>query len=154
MDKIEIYPNWATPMARDIAAASDQITITSLSLHPPKTDDARPIGQLWTALKAASIRRIKVRFILPATSKSHPATAQNFTAAARLESIGVQCQFIQPSNLLHAKTVTIDDKIAWIGSGNWTAAATGHNFEMYARIECEKTAKILREHWDMVLLKP
>lgn len=134
-------------MAADIAAAARCVTISSLSLHPPRKSNTANIAHLWTALAAAVKNGSIVTVYLPAPSKAHPATAMNQAAAHRLHAIGVLVVFVPSVRLLHAKTVSIDDKIAWVGSGNWTAAATAHNREAYLRVDSPTIARRLAQHW-------
>ena len=43
---------------------------------------------------------------------------------------------------MHAKVVSIDDNIAYIGAHNWTQAALEHNQELSIRIEGELVRKV------------
>lgn len=138
--RIEVYDEWALRMATDIELASETICISSLSVHPPKPNDQRPIGKLWSAVIAAKKRGVQVEFWLPAPHKSYPATALNGAAAMKLYERGIPTTLIYPSRLLHAKTCVIDRRLCWVGSGNWTAAASAHNHEFYARFESEEAA--------------
>lgn len=58
---------------------------------------------------------------------------RNAFARDVLIALGVKAFLLPSMKLLHAKTVMIDNKIAWAGSGNWTAAASNHNHEFYIR---------------------
>lgn len=71
----------------------------------------------------------------------------NQRAAATLHAVGIRVAFAPPANLLHAKTVTIDESIIWCGSGNWTAAATAHNHESYLRVISPALAREMLDHW-------
>lgn len=134
-------------MAADIDAALHSICISSLSLHPPRASRASNIGMLWSSIEAAAERGVSLLFFLPQSSKAHPATAFNESAATRLHAIGAKVHTLNPARLLHAKTVSIDDSIAWVGSGNWTAAAAAHNREAYIRAASPRIATRLRNHW-------
>jgi len=138
---------WAAPMTADIDAAQVSICISSLSLHPPRAAKESNIGRLWSALEAATARGVEVLFFLPQSSKAHPATAYNESAAAKLHHIGAKVHTLGAAHLLHAKTVSIDDALAWVGSGNWTAAASAHNREAYLRAASPLVAARLRLHW-------
>lgn len=147
MENTELHFEWAAPMAADIAAASASVVVSSLSLHPPRKSALTNIGQLWTALEAATANGCAVDFYLPTPGKSHPATAMNSASASRLFAIGVTVIFLPLVRLLHAKTVSIDGQIAWVGSGNWTAAASAHNREAYLRAASPALARRLADHW-------
>lgn len=147
MKTATVFFEWAAPMAADIDACNVSCLITSLSLHVPRTDTNKPINTLWRALKAAAARGVRIDFILPAPATSHPATAMNGSAAARLYDIGCRAHFATPGRLLHAKTAVIDENICWIGSGNWTAAASAYNHESYIRAESPDIAERLKTNW-------
>lgn len=145
---IDVFAQWAHPLAQDIAEAKIRIQATALSLHPPRRGDQRPIGILWAAMLDACARGVQVEFILPAPHAAHPATLQNSTAGYSLHEAGGKIHLLRPSRLLHAKTITIDDDICWIGSGNFTAAATAHNHEFYCRFTSPQAVQRLREYWE------
>lgn len=147
MENTDLHFEWAQLMAADIAAAKLCVYVSSLSLHPPRRSSTTNIALLWTALERATLNRVTVNMYLPSPSKAHPATAMNQSAAERLHAIGVKVIFLPTVRLLHAKTVSIDDKIAWVGSGNWTAAATAHNREAYLRTTSPAIARRLAMHW-------
>ena len=71
----------------------------------------------------------------------------NGHAAKLLHDLGASVHFLQVDNLLHAKTLSIDESIAWVGSGNWTAAASAHNREAYIRCHSPNMAHSLSRHW-------
>lgn len=147
MNPVDLHFQWAQPMAADIAGAMATVTISALSLHPPRHATGSNICKLWDALKAAIDNGAALDFFLPAPAKTHPATAMNGHAAERLHALGARVHFVQVQNLLHAKTVAIDNRLAWVGSGNWTAAATAHNHEAYCRIDSPAIAQRLAAHW-------
>lgn len=147
MQNTTLHTDWARPLATDIAAARASVLLTSLSLQPRRRDGEHPISLLWSAMETAARAGARVLFILPAPSRVHPATAFNLSAAADLHAIGVLSAFAPAANLLHAKTASIDGLIAWVGSGNWTAAASAHNREAYIRAECPALAASLSRHW-------
>jgi phosphatidylserine/phosphatidylglycerophosphate/cardiolipin synthase-like enzyme len=143
----ELHTAWALPLVADIDAAQVSLLFTSLSLHPPRKMDDKPIARLWQAIEDAARRKVQIDFVLPQTSKSHPATAFNSSAAARLHACGAHPHAAPPARLLHAKTAIIDGSIVWVGSGNWTAAATAHNHEAYLRVCSPHLAAQLRNNW-------
>lgn len=155
MENTTLCTEWAAPLAADIAAARSEVLITSLSLQPRRAATDHPITRLWSALAAAADAGALVTFILPTPHRAHPATQFNHAAARDLFEIGVRALFAPPANLLHAKTCAIDNRIAWVGSGNWTAAASAHNREAYIRAESPALAEKLRDHWRAIgILEP
>lgn len=147
MENTTLHTEWARPLAADIADARSRVIISSLSLQPRKRDSQHPISLLWAALQAASHAGARCTFIMPSPSASHPATAFNLAAAADLQTIGVHTKFAPAANLLHAKTAVIDRALVWVGSGNWTAAASAHNREAYIRCASAQMAASMAAHW-------
>lgn len=144
---ILILENWAGRMAEDFEAASASITLSALSALPPRGSADTPNARLWSALRAAAARGVLVRLYLAAPMRAHPATAQNGTTARALQEQGITCRLIPPPKLLHAKTSTIDERIVWIGSGNFTSAAAHHNHEAWCRFENHEIAARLAARW-------
>lgn len=126
-------PQWASNLAADIGAAQQSITLTAISYLHPRKLQGTPHAELGAAIFSAAARGKRVEIILPATSTNHPATAQNNSQAAYLAAHNIRVTLTPMPRLLHAKTALIDDAIAWIGSGNFTAAACNHNHELYIR---------------------
>lgn len=147
MKTTELLFKWADRMAADLDAAKTSVLITSLSMHPPRANSQNAISRLWGAMQAAAARGVMVDVVLAATSKSHPATAFNNAAAQTLYAAGCRAHAAPVGRLLHAKTACIDDAIIWIGSGNWTAAASEYNHEAYLRAESPELAARLRGQW-------
>jgi phosphatidylserine/phosphatidylglycerophosphate/cardiolipin synthase-like enzyme len=135
-------------MTHDINSAADAITMTALSLLPPRQIKNDDITRWWLALCDATARNVAVQVILAEPNIAHPATLRNATAADALATIGVQVALIPTTRLLHAKTAVIDNLVAWVGSGNFTAAAAHHNRELYLRVKNEITAIEVRG-WQM-----
>lgn len=142
-----LHHNWAEPLTLDITSAKHTVYITTLSMQLPRKPGATPHHNLITALIAAAARGVRVDVAFPRPSKAHPACAFNRHVAEALHATGVKVWFAPESNLLHAKTATIDERITWVGSGNWTAAAANHNHEAYLRAECPALARQQLRHW-------
>ena len=147
---ITVHDQWAMPMATDCAAARLSITASALSLHALRRPSETPFGHLWAAWQCAAARGCTVDFFLAAPSKNHPATAQNLTAGGILRSAGMRAHFVPQPRLLHAKTLIIDARIVWIGSGNFTAAAAHHNHEIYCRFESPEIAQRIAARWQSI----
>lgn len=150
----EMIARWAERLAVDISQARHSILLTALSIHAPRRDDQSPLALLWRAMRQALAAGAELQIIMPAPCKQHPAAWQNAATAENIHKLGGQVHLLPPARLLHAKTVAIDDSIAWIGSGNWTAAAASHNHEIYARITGQEANARLREYWRRVLESP
>jgi phosphatidylserine/phosphatidylglycerophosphate/cardiolipin synthase-like enzyme len=127
--------DWASRIAADITTAQTRVIMTALSMLPPRVTSSDALSALWLALIRAAERKIAVTIIMPMPSEAHPATARNHTTAMALRAAGIITSLVPAQRLLHAKTATIDAAIAWVGSGNLTAAAAHHNREIYMRTD-------------------
>lgn len=132
------HATWARDLAADINNATRAIIMTALSMLPPRTIKTDDMSRFWLALAAATSRGVAIQVALPQPSLAHPATLRNEAAARDLAGIGAACILVPPQSLLHAKTIVIDATIAWVGSGNFTAAAVAHNRECYLRTTDER----------------
>lgn len=138
---------WCADMTADIAVAERTIIATALSLLPPRTIRLDDFTRWWLALADAAARGVAIQVALPAPHISHPATLRNDTAAAELRKIGATAILVPVTNLLHAKTICLDSRVAWVGSGNLTAAAAHHNRECYMRtVEPRAVAELAGFH--------
>lgn len=126
-----ISKGWALELAQAIDQAQKIVTLTALSFLPPNNHKPDEFGLLYSAIISAAHRIKDVVIILPEPSSQHPATAQNATAAATLAAYGCKCKLHPMPHLLHAKTCTIDQAEAWIGSGNYTGKAAMSNREAW-----------------------
>jgi len=132
--------SWPLDMRADLLAARIAIHLSALSLLTPTPPTRGPWRALWSALKHAPARNITTTIYLPVPQPAHPATRQNATSAATCHAHGMKIVWIPAPRLLHAKSCIIDSQIAWLGSGNMTAAACHHNRELYLRVHSHAIA--------------
>jgi phosphatidylserine/phosphatidylglycerophosphate/cardiolipin synthase-like enzyme len=137
---------WAGQIATDVDAARTSIVISAISCLPPITPNTGLWSRLWRSYTNAAERGVSVTFILPRPAAAWPATLGNLRAASRMHLDKMSCRFVDSSKLLHAKSVTIDNQILWIGSGNQTGAAANHNHEFYVRSISPENAKAVVEY--------
>jgi phosphatidylserine/phosphatidylglycerophosphate/cardiolipin synthase-like enzyme len=130
-------------MANDFNEAESSITLTALSLLPPRSTNGSPFSAWWIALLAAAARGVKVRIKIAASTPAHPATLRNNRVAIEAHAAGMIVDLVPGARLLHAKTARIDSSLSWVGSGNFTAAAAHHNFEAWLRDSTVETASAL-----------
>lgn len=147
---IAMYENWAEPLAIDCSQASHKIQISALSFIPPRTDTLTPFGLLWREWKNAVARGVLVDIVLAAQATHNAATLNNNTSAALAAQHGISCRFVPVARLFHAKTVIIDGRIVWIGSGNMTASAAHQNHEIYCRFESVEIAARIEKRWNLI----
>lgn len=128
-----VTAGWAGKIAADLKTARESVILTALSILPPRPSQHSDLATLIAEARAAAERGVMVLFVVPAPTKAHPATGRNATTARDLLASGVAVRLLNPANLLHAKTCTIDARTAWVGSGNYTHAAATHNHEAWIR---------------------
>lgn len=119
-------PNFPTLVLQDVVvqaihAARRRVIITTPYFVP---DDA-----LLAAMRLACMRGVKVELVVPRRT-NHPITdiAGRFYFAQLLEA-GVHIH-LHDNGLLHAKTLTIDDRMAMLGSANFDVRSFHLNFEL------------------------
>jgi phosphatidylserine/phosphatidylglycerophosphate/cardiolipin synthase-like enzyme len=140
--------SWGADMMEDCKRAAKSIHISALSMLAPTKNGSGSWPDLWNAWCAAAQQGVRIDIWLAAPSGIHPATRANVSAGYAIIGAGMYVHYITGNRLLHAKTAIIDAEIAWIGSGNFTAAAAHFNHEAYARIESEKIARQLITRWE------
>ena len=128
-----VTAGWAGRIAADLKTARESAILTALSILPPRPSQPSDLAAMIAEARAAAARGVAVIVVVPAPTKAHPATGRNASTARDLIADGVTVRLLNPANLLHAKTCTIDGRIAWVGSGNYTHAAATHNHEAWLR---------------------
>lgn len=103
-----------------IACARVRLTISTPYFVPDAT--------VLEALCAAALRGVQVRLILPARNDSWIVAAASRSNYARLLSAGVLIHEFR-SGLLHAKTLTVDGELTFMGSTNLDLRSFDLNFE-------------------------
>lgn len=144
-DDISMHTAWADALRADCERATMSITISAISMQPPRSAGSTPWKLLWRAWEKAAARGVLVQIYLPTPSRSHPATHGNTDAAIQAVKAGMFVSFVPQPRLLHAKSITIDNETCWIGSGNMTAAAAHHNHEIYIRFDNMPIARKIKE---------
>lgn len=141
---------WALEIAKDCKEAESSISISAISMFPPLRNADGDFCHLWQSWCEAAARGVSVDFFLPAAMQAHPATLRNHSAARMAYERGMNTHVVQGPRLLHAKSVIVDHRIVWIGSGNMTAAAAGMNHEFYVRFEHHEIAERLRTYLNSI----
>ena len=116
------YPteNYQRIVVAALHGAQKQVTITSPYFVP---DDA-----FMQAMEVAVLRGVKVDLILPEKSDQILVGAASRSYYDQLLDLGVNLYLYKPG-LLHAKTLSIDNQIALIGSSNFDIRSFELNFE-------------------------
>ncbi len=128
--------NYQRMVVAAIYAATEQVTITSPYLVP----DA-PFLQ---AMETAVLRGVRVSVIVPARCDQVlvGAAARGYYEA--LLTAGVRL-YRHQHGLLHAKTMSIDDQVALVGSGNFDIRSFYLNFELNLLVYGPVVTRALRE---------
>lgn len=104
-----------------IHAARDRVTITTPYYVPDVALDA--------AIRAAARRGVEVTMILPARNDSLVVGATSEGFYYGLLAAGVRLQLFEPG-LLHAKIMTVDGRMAMVGSANLDRRSFELNYEV------------------------
>lgn len=124
-----------------IGAASESLTITSPYFVPGEA--------IVSALRAAAIRGVKVRLILPRHNDSRFVALASRSYFPTLTEAGVEIHAHGPG-LLHAKTLLVDGRVALIGSANLDRRSFELNYENLLLLEDPAFAAdlaALQAHW-------
>lgn len=104
-----------------------------------------PDESLLIALKAASLRGVHVRLIIP---KQNDSRLVQYASRAKFEDLahtGVEI-LLFTGGLLHAKTVTVDGDLALFGSVNLDMRSFWINFEATLVLYCSKSTQAIRDN--------
>ena len=142
--------DWADALADIVLEARKHVTITGLSYLFPGRTTQSAWRALHSAIALAPAREVQVHIMLPSPSSAHPATSNNARTARQFEPYRVRVSLIVPTKLLHAKTMLVDNRLACVGSGNWTQAAACHNFEAWTVTDDPAVVAQLRQIHDQI----
>ena len=117
------YPteNYQRMVVAALYAAVERVVITTPYFVPDES--------FMQAMETAVLRGVEVELILPRKSDMVLVNAASRAYFDDLLEAGVRI-FLYDDGLLHAKTMSIDDKIAFIGSGNFDIRSFELNFEV------------------------
>lgn len=113
--------NYQRLIIASIISAKKQVTITTPYLIPD-------VG-LLQAIEVARLRGVRVRLAIPAQSDHLIVGYASRAYYADFLRYGVDV-YLYPGGLLHAKTVTVDDDLAFVGTSNFDIRSFALNFEI------------------------
>ena len=133
------YPteNYQRLVVAALHAAEREVIITSPYLVPDEP--------LLQAMQTAVLRGVRVDMIVPYRSDQPLASTAGRAYYAQLLEINVNLH-LHHEGLLHAKTVTIDDAVALVGSSNFDIRSFKLNFELNLLLYGPEAAAELRHH--------
>jgi cardiolipin synthase len=107
-----------------------------------------PTDQLTSALVIAAANGIHVELILPARSDSFIVQHASFSYIKPLLQRGVRV-FLYEKGFIHAKTISIDSTIAFVGTVNMDTRSFFLNFEITSIIYEEALCKALEDTFEL-----
>jgi len=108
-----------------------------------------PDEPVISALRVAVMRGMRVDLVVPAKGNHRLAAAASRSYLRELVEAGVHVHLHAPG-LLHAKTMTIDDSIAMLGSSNFDVRSFEINYELNLLLygpDATRTLRSLQEHY-------
>ena len=106
-----------------------------------------PTRELIGALKAAAVKRVRVRVLLPRHSNLPFVDWATRKMLWELLQIGIEIYYVPPP-FRHTKLLVIDDEYVMLGSANWDARSLRLNFELAVEVRCRALATALDAHSD------
>ncbi|NLA24064.1 MAG: cardiolipin synthase [Bacteroidales bacterium] len=107
-----------------------------------------PSEQILMALELAAISGVEVELIIPAKSDSYIVLHSSFSYLKPLMKRGVKV-YLYKKGFVHAKTVQIDDKLAFVGTVNMDIRSFYINFEIAAMIQDIKLCEQMKEQFEI-----
>ena len=106
-----------------------------------------PTEQLTSALVIAAAQGIQVEMILPAKSDSYIVQHASFSFLKPLLQRGVKVYLYQ-KGFIHSKTISIDSKLAFVGTVNMDTRSFCLNFEITAIIHEAALCKACEDNFE------
>ncbi len=113
--------NYQRLIISSIISAKKQVTITTPYLIPD-------VGMLQ-AIEVAYLRGVCIRLVIPAKSDHIIVGYASRAYCADFLRLGVEV-YLYDKGLLHAKTVTVDDDLTFVGTSNFDIRSFALNFEI------------------------
>lgn len=116
-----------TELVHLIGGAQGEVRITLLDYYPLYRDKKTYYAVIDTALRTAAARGVKVKLLVSHWNLGKPAV-DHLKSLSLVPNVELKIATIPEAKegkipfarVLHSKTMVIDDKIAWIGTSNWS----------------------------------
>lgn len=115
------FPKIVCPLIEN-AKHSIKIIIYDWRLYP--NDPSHPVSLLVRALKGAVERNVDVKVLL-----------SNDAVRRQLSGLGFTCKLLHSPQLVHAKMMLLDNRVAVVGSHNYTQNAFALNLEVSVALD-------------------
>lgn len=140
-------PDSELELVRLISNAKEEIRIQLLDYYPLNRDGS-PYRVIDNALREAQARKVKIKLLVSHWNQEKPGI-DHVKSLATLPGIEVRIITIPQSKegvipfarVAHSKTMTIDGKIAWIGTSNWSGGYLNRLRNLEVVIVDDKMAK-------------
>lgn len=112
-------------LVASVDSAQRRVRVQLLSLDPVDAYTGQPLGELEVALRRAAARGVSVELLLADWSQK-PGVVEELWELVRA---GVQVRLVTVpphssghipyARVIHAKAMTVDGELSWVGTGNW-----------------------------------
>ena len=123
--------DWLRQLTAAALTAERSLCACAMTAHAPHHSGRGQVEEFFGALAIAHNAGVRVRVRLADLPRSSPACAGNSAAVHWLRSRGIDAATHRGLGILHAKALLIDDRRAFIGSGNFTGASADRNDEVW-----------------------
>jgi phosphatidylserine/phosphatidylglycerophosphate/cardiolipin synthase-like enzyme len=130
-----------------ITEAEQYIHVVMYFMKYYPQDSLNGVSQLQRALIACGQQDIDVKIVLEWSDYNSSLNATNESTFVYLDSLGLEVRFDPVSVTTHAKFVIIDDRIAYIGSSNWSISAFEENNEVNIKIEDQTVVREMESYF-------
>ncbi len=128
--------------------SKDYIHIAMYMMKYYPYDSTNGVSQLHEELIDAKEKGIDVKVILEWSDYNSSLNATNESTYVYLESKGIDVRFDSPSVTTHVKLIIVDDRIAFVGSTNWSKSALEENNEVNVEIKDEDVVRELELYFE------
>lgn len=130
------------------ARTSINVCMFQAIVYPRKKSS--PSNQILNALVQAHRRGVQVTVVLDNGGSLGDVAKTNTLTARFLTQAGIAVYFDSSAVTTHTKCITVDAKVAVLGSTNWTYSALARNHELSAVIHSPEAAQHMNRYFDMV----
>lgn len=118
--------------------AKSQIDIMAYDWRWYENSPDHPIQRLNSLIVLAASNGVQIRAIMDKSDQ-----------AARLRALGINARFTRQSLIQHAKAISVDRDILYVGSHNLSGSAIEHNVELSVGIDDDELIKQFTTYFDV-----
>lgn len=131
-----------------IESAEGRVRVAMYVMMVKGKSGKRTSRELGIKLAAKAREGKIVRVLLNVLPGNARVAAINRDAASWLREWKVEVRCLAPSRICHAKLIIVDEKLAIIGSHNWSSSALDGNFEVSVVIRDEIEVRKVADYFD------